>query len=42
MEEAMADSSVISPITTIVTFGFAGLIVGGIVLYLGLISRKKK
>jgi hypothetical protein len=32
----------ISPITTIVTFGFAGLIVGGIVLYLALMSRRKK
>jgi hypothetical protein len=38
----MTDSSVISPITTIVTFGFTALIIGGIVLYLAAISRKEK
>jgi hypothetical protein len=38
----MADATTISPLTTLVTFGFAGLIVGGVVLYLALISRKAK
>ncbi len=38
----MNDVSTISPLTTWVTFGFAGLIVGGVVLYLALISRKAK
>lgn len=38
----MNDISTISPLTTLVTFGFAGLIVGGVVLYLSLISRKTK
>ncbi len=38
----MTDASVINPITTIVTFGFAGLIVGGMVLYLALTGRKNK
>lgn len=38
----MTDSGVISPLTTLVTFGFAGLIVGGMVLYLALTSRKVK
>jgi hypothetical protein len=38
----MADSSVISPISTFVTFAFAGLVIGGMVLYLALISRKAK
>ncbi len=38
----MNDVSTISPLTTWVTFGFAGLIVGGVVLYLALISRKVK
>ena len=38
----MSDVSIISPLTTLITFGFAGLIVGGIVLYLALISRKVK
>ena len=38
----MNDVSAISPLTTLVTFGFAGLIVGGVVLYLALISRKAK
>ncbi len=38
----MTDATTISPLTTFVTFGFAGLVVGGIVLYLALISRKEK
>ena len=38
----MTDATTISPLTTLVTFGFAGLVVGGIVLYLALISRKEK
>lgn len=38
----MTDLSVISPMTTMVTFGFAALIIGGIVLYLAAISRKDK
>ncbi len=38
----MTDLGTISPLTTLVTFGFAGLIVGGIVVYLALISRKAK
>ena len=38
----MNDGSTISALTTWVTFGFAGLIVGGVVLYLALISRKAK
>lgn len=38
----MTDATTISPLTTLVTFGFAGLIVGGMVLYLALISRKRK
>lgn len=38
----MSDPTTISPLTTLITFGFAGLIIGGIVLYLALISRKVK
>ena len=38
----MSDASTISPLTTLITFVFAGLIVGGIVVYLALISRKVK
>jgi hypothetical protein len=38
----MTDMSTISPLTTFVTFAFAGIIVGGVVLYLALISRKAK
>jgi hypothetical protein len=38
----MTDVSAISPLTTLVTFGFAGLVVGGLVLYLALASRKGK
>lgn len=38
----MTESSAISPITTWVTFAFAGLILGGIVAYLAAISRKAK
>ncbi len=38
----MTDATTISPLTTFVTLAFAGLIVGGIVLYLALISRKRK
>jgi hypothetical protein len=36
------DAATISPLTTLVTYVFAGLIVGGMVLYLALISRKEK
>lgn len=38
----MTDVSTISPLTTFVTFAFAGLVIGGMVLYLALISRKTK
>lgn len=38
----MNDASTIAPLTTLVTFGFAGLIVGGLILYLALVSRKTK
>lgn len=38
----MTDSATLSPLTMWVSYGFAGLIVGGIVLYLALISRKVK
>lgn len=38
----MSDLSTISPLTTLVTFAFAGIIVGGMALYLALISRKAK
>lgn len=36
------EASTINPLTTLVIYGFAGLIVGGMVLYLALISRKQK
>jgi hypothetical protein len=36
------EAATISPLTAFVTYGFAGLIVGGMVLYLALISRKQK
>jgi hypothetical protein len=36
------EAATISPLTSWVTYSFAGLIVGGIVLYLALISRKQK
>lgn len=38
----MTHVSAISPLTTFITFGFAAVIVGGVVLYLALISRKTK
>lgn len=38
----MTDVSSISLLTTVVTFAFAGLIVGGMVLYLALASRKNR
>lgn len=38
----MTDVSAISLLTTVVTFAFAGLIVGGMALYLALASRKEK
>ncbi len=38
----MTDATAISPLTTFVTFAFAGLIVGGLVFYLALTSRKAK
>lgn len=38
----MTDASTITPLTTFVTFGFAALIVGGLILYLALVSRKAK
>ena len=38
----MSDPTTISPLTTFVTFGFAGLVIGGMVLYVALISRKEK
>ena len=38
----MNDIATISPLTTLVTMAFAGLIVGGLVLYLALLSRKTK
>jgi hypothetical protein len=38
----MTDVSTISPLTTFVTFAFAGLVIGGMVLYLALLSRKTK
>lgn len=36
----MADSGTINALTTLVTFAFAGIVIGGIVLYLALASRK--
>jgi hypothetical protein len=39
---AMTEASMISPLTTVVTFAFAGLVIGGVVVYLALISRKGK
>jgi hypothetical protein len=36
------DATTISPLAALVTYGFAGLIVGGIVFYLALMSRKEK
>jgi hypothetical protein len=38
----MTDVTTISPLTTFVTFAFAVLVVGGMVLYLALMSRKEK
>jgi hypothetical protein len=38
----MTELATISPLTTLVTFAFAGVIIGGVVLYLALISRKAK
>ncbi len=38
----MPDSSTIAPLTTLVTFGFAALIIGGLVFYLALVSGKEK
>lgn len=38
----MTDVSTISPLTTFVTFAFAGLVIGSMVLYLALLSRKTK
>ena len=38
----MTDVSAISPLTTFVTFAFAAVVVGGIVLYLALTSREEK
>lgn len=38
----MNDAATIAPLTTLVTFGFVGLIVGGLILYLALIGRKAK
>lgn len=38
----MSDPAAISPLTTIVTFTFAALVVGGLVLYLVLASRGEK
>jgi hypothetical protein len=38
----MVDSGSISPLTNLVTFSFAGIIVGGIVVYLALTGRKTK
>lgn len=38
----MTDVSTISPLTTFVTFAFAALVVGGLIFYLALISRKAK
>jgi len=38
----MNDIATISPLTTLVTLAFAALIVGGLVLYLALMSRKPK
>lgn len=38
----MNDVATISPLTTLVTMAFAALIVGGIVLYLALMSREPK
>lgn len=38
----MTDTTAISTLSTFVTFGFAALVVGGMVLYLALMSRKEK
>lgn len=38
----MADTETISTLTTLVTFAFTGIVVGGLVLYLALTSRKVK
>jgi hypothetical protein len=38
----MTDTGTISTLTTLVTFVFASIIVGGIVIYLALASRKKE
>ena len=38
----MTDMTTISPLTNLVLFAFAALIVGGLALYLLLASREKK
>ena len=38
----MADTMTIAPLTTVVTFAFAALIVGGLVVYLALTGRREK
>jgi hypothetical protein len=38
----MADPETISPLATLVTFAFTGIVVGGMVLYLALTGRKTK
>lgn len=38
----MTEITSISPLTTLVTFIFAALIVGGMALYLAVASREKK
>jgi hypothetical protein len=39
---AMTEIATISPLTTLVLYAFTAIVVGGVVLYLALISRKAK